>query len=250
MNGAAADAGRRKPSGARSLDRFNVDVCRDSWPAMDLLTFKRRERRAPIAITASMVIALALWLTGISSFAVAQPLQLSKLQPPHEEIGPSFWEQHGGQIVIAVVVFFALVALCIAWLQRPKPVVITPPVVLARGELEGLQERAENGALLVEVSRVVRRYVISTFMLPPEELTTAELLQALQTRSQIDGDLITTIGQFLRRSDERKFAPALAPPQIGVVTRAAELVETIENYRLQSLSDKPPQPPTGAAGNS
>ncbi|HZQ46970.1 MAG TPA: hypothetical protein VFC07_08165, partial [Verrucomicrobiae bacterium] len=57
---------------------------------------------------------------------------------------------------------------------------------------------------------------------------------------------IDEIGGFLRRNDERKFAPALVPPLIGVVTRATELVEAVEKYRLQLLQDTPPSPQAGS----
>jgi hypothetical protein len=182
--------------------------------------------------------ALILCFAVVSGSALAQPLQLPKLQPPHEEIGPSLWERRGLQIVIASIAFVGLVALFIGWLRRSKPAVVIPPEVLARRGLEALRGRAENGVLVVEVSRIVRRYVISVFTLPPEELTTSELIQALQ--SQIDRSLVTIIGGFLRQCDELKFAPSLRPPQAGIVARASELVETIEKHRQQLLKNVPP----------
>lgn len=201
---------------------------------------------APATTTAILLGALIFCFITLCTSALAQPLQLPKLQPPHEEIGPSLWERHGWQIVIASVVVLGLIALFIAWLRRPKTVAVVPPEVLARRDLEALRGWAENGALVVQVSRIVRRYVISVFTLPPEELTTSELIQALQSQSQIDHNLATAIGEFLRRSDELKFAPALHPPQAGIVARAAELVESVEKYRQQLLKDTPPQPPGGS----
>lgn len=216
------------------------------WPSSPLPSppSKRGEGARDAVVSHSTIflfLALILCFSMVSGTALAQPLQLPKLQPPHEEIGPSLWERHGLQIVIASVVFAGLVAMFIGWLRRSKPVVVIPPEVLARRDLETLRGSAENGALVVQVSRIVRRYVISVFTLPPEELTTSELIQALSAHSQTDRGLVTAIGEFLRRSDELKFAPALLPPQAGIVTRAAELVETIEKHRQQLPKDAPPQ---------
>ncbi len=143
------------------------------------------------------------------------------------------------------MVVLGLIALFIWWLRRPKLVVIEPPEVVARRALEALRGRTEDGALVVEVSHTVCHYIIPVFRLPPEELTTGELVQALRSRFEIDRSLVASIGGFLRRCDEWKFAPTPLPPQLGIVASATELVESIEKHRKQPRQTAPPPLPTG-----
>ena len=93
------------------------------------------------------------------------------------------------------------------WATRPKPPVIIPPEVQARGDLESLRKLAEDGRVLSKVSQAVRRYFGAAFALPPGELTTAEFCRAMAANDQVGSELSTTTSDFLRRCDERKFAP-------------------------------------------
>ena len=63
----------------------------------------------------------------------------------------------------------ALVALAVWWLTRPKPPVVVPPEVQARQALEPLRQQAEDGAVLSQVSQILRHYVSAAFALPPGE---------------------------------------------------------------------------------
>jgi hypothetical protein len=163
-----------------------------------------------------------------------------KLRPPHDELQPSYWELHGWWTVAGAVTTLAVLALFIAWLLRPKPEEITPPEILARRALEALRGRAEDAALVVEVSRVVRRYILLAFGLTPDELTTTEIRQVLQHSAPAGPELAAAITDFLRECDERKFAPAPPPPKVGVVDRALALLEKIESSRRQPPQATPP----------
>lgn len=183
----------------------------------------------------------------IVAAAHAQSLQLPKLRPPHGEIGPTFWEQHHWKVIISSAAFLLLAPLLVLWLRRPKPGVFVPPVVVARRALEARRGRTEDGALTSEVSRIVRNYLISVFMLPFEEFTTAEMLQALKGRPQVGPELVQTIGAFLRRCDELKFGPTFPPAQTGLVAQASDLVETIEKQRPQTPAGAAAQPPNNVS---
>ena len=89
------------------------------------------------------------------------------LSPPHPEMPPTFWEQHGAWLIVAAVALLALASLAVWWWLRPKPPVVLPPEVAARQELEVLRRRTEDGKMISEVSRVLRRYVAAAFELPP-----------------------------------------------------------------------------------
>src|SRR5208282_4786243 len=97
--------------------------------------------------------------------------EIPALRPPHPEMAPTFWEQHGVGVVVCVALFLALIGIAIWFLTRPKPPVVVPPEVLARKALEPLGQRAEDGALLSQVSQILRHYVSAAFNLPPIELT-------------------------------------------------------------------------------
>ena len=82
-----------------------------------------------------------------SGSALAQPLQLPKLQPPHGEIGPALWERRGLlKSSSSSMAFVGLVALFIGWLRRSG----NPPwssrqrCLPTAGDLEALRGRAEK----------------------------------------------------------------------------------------------------------
>jgi len=162
------------------------------------------------------------------------------LRPPRGELRPGFWSQYGWWVVIAVAICSAALFVWMKLLRRAKPVIVTPPEVMARSALEGLRGRTEDAALVAEVSRVFRRYVVFAFNLPPDELTTGEIQLALKADSQASPDLISAIHDFLRRCDEWKFARVPTAAPAGVVQRASELLEKTEAHRAQV---KPPPIP-------
>src|SRR5204862_7846829 len=107
--------------------------------------------------------------------ALGQEGTIPALRPPRPELRPSFLEQHGWVVVLAVAVVLVAIARWARWRARSKPVVVVPPEALARTALENLRSRTEDVALAGEVSRILRRYVAAAFNLPPDELTPAEL---------------------------------------------------------------------------
>ena len=163
--------------------------------------------------------------------ARGQGHEIPQLRPPHGELNPTFWEQHGWQVLLGAALFAVAVAMVIFLLRRPKRIVPEPPGLVARRALESWRNRAEDGALAADVSRVLRRYVRTAFHFPNEELTTTEFRAALQSNSQIAPELATATSHFLRRCDEWKFAPAPPAPQLGAVATALELVDKMEASR-------------------
>ncbi len=170
------------------------------------------------------------YVVGCLSAAYARD-EASSLRPPRAELVPSFWEQHGWQILLALAVALGGILIWVKWLRRPDPAIITPPGVIARSALELLRGRVEDAGLVAEVSRVLRRYVIASFCLPPEELTTSELEKALQSHAQATPELAAGIIAFLRRCDEAKFAPVPSASHLGAVASALDLLEKIGTDR-------------------
>ena len=196
------------------------------------------KRPAAFPSFAKCLVPVCLNLAGRAAFAAEE--EIPKLRPPHDELQPTFWELHGWWIVAGIALVLTMLAFLIAWLRRPKPDVVTPPEIRARRALEALRGRAEDAALVVEVTRILRRYVLSVFGLAPDELTTAEIRQVLQSSKPTGPDLADAIADFLRECDERKFSPAPPPPRIGVVDRALALLEKIEAARRQPLQAASP----------
>jgi hypothetical protein len=175
-------------------------------------------------------------LAPMSVFAITNATprdEIPPLRPPQGEIPPSFWEQHGAAVVVGCLVALALVGAAIWFLTRPKPRVVVPPEIQARRALEALAKRPEDGAVLSAVSQVVRRYVATAFALPLEELTTTEFCRAIADHEGLGPELAAAVGEFLRRADERKFAPSPPLPPLGAVSHALELIELAENRRAQ-----------------
>ncbi len=187
---------------------------------------------------ACCVLRVAFGLGLCGSLARADgPEKLPPLLPPHGELRQTFWELHGWQCVAGAVVALGIIVAGIIWLRRPRQLIVEPPGVLARRALELLRGRPEDGALVMNVSRILKRYVMAALNLPPEELTTTEFRQTLQAQPEIKPDLAAATGEFLKRCDEWKFAPERPTPQLGAVEGALELVEKLELSR-QPVADK------------
>jgi hypothetical protein len=189
------------------------------------------KRPARFSFRAKSFLAACLSFVCCATFAAEE--DIPKLRPPHDELQPSFWELHGWWTVAGIVLVLAALEFFIVWLRRPKPDVLTPPEILARRALENLRGRTEDAALVVEVTRILRRYILLAFGLAPDELTTAEIRRVLQHSNPVSPDLAAAITDFLRECDERKFAPAPRLPQTGAVDRALALLEQVETSRRQ-----------------
>lgn len=155
------------------------------------------------------------------------------LRPPHAEIPPTFWEQHTMGVIVVGMAVLAFAGFAVWLALRPKWPVVILPEVQARGELESLRILPEDGAVLSKVSQAVRRYFGAAFALTPGELTTTEFCRAIAKNDQIGSDLSATTGDFLRRCDERKFAPDSPPEATGAAEHALKLVEQAETRREQ-----------------
>ena len=159
-----------------------------------------------------------------------------KLFPPYSEIPPTFWEQHGAATLILSFIGAMLLGLAVWLWLRPKPKVALPPSVQARNELETLRLRSEDGSLLSEVSRIIRRYFSNAFQLSPGELTTAEFCRALAVTPSVDAELAGSVSEFLHRCDEQKFSPGNSALPLNAVQQALTFVETAEARRIQTPS--------------
>ena len=153
------------------------------------------------------------------------------LRPPHSELPPTLWEQHGVWIALLGGLLLALAAYAVWRWRRPRPTGIVPIEVQTREELERLRSEPENGRTLSQVSRCVRRYVAVAFRLPAGEFTTAEFCRAVAGQPEIGPEWAEALCGFLRQCDERKFAPAPPSTPLGAVERAARLVEQGEARR-------------------
>jgi hypothetical protein len=196
---------------------------------------------------------LGLWfLAAQSSFAAATnapgPDEIPPLRPPHAELPPTFWEQHGLWVIVAGSLFLALICLAAWFLLRSRPQLAVPPEVQARQALEPLRRQPEDGALLSQVSQVLHRYITAAFNLPPEELTTAEFCRAVASHAPIGPELSGALGDLLRQCDQRKFSPPAPAPPLSAVARALKLIEQAEARRAQLRRAAEARVSTGKAG--
>lgn len=173
-------------------------------------------------------------LTGAS-----EPERLPPLRPPRAPLPPTFWEQYGTWVVLGGV-FILLVTVLVVWLLlRPRPPGVIPPETLARRTLESLRHEPETGTLLSRVSQTVKAYFAVVFGLPEGELTTAEFSRALSAVPEPGLDLNSQVCEFLKKCDERKFAPPAAPEakagetraSFGAVAQAGKLIDAAETRR-------------------
>jgi hypothetical protein len=154
-----------------------------------------------------------------------------ELLPPYAEMPPSFWEQYGALIILAAILLLAGVAILLWLLLRPRPPVNVPIEIQTRRDLEALRQRNEDGQVLSQASRAVRRYFATAFELSANELTTTELCRAVETSDKFSPELAAKVTDFLRRCDELKFSPASSPEKFGATERGLELVQLGETRR-------------------
>ena len=175
------------------------------------------------------------FLSGLQlAAATAQTTNdIPPLYPPHEEIPPSWWEQHGWSILSACVVLLVFTALAAWRFLRAKPEMVLPPETKARLALEQLRSEPETGAVLSQVSQILRRYLVTVFELPPEELTTTEFCRVLEQSAKVGPELAAAVGKFLCACDRLKFSPTEPPLQFNGAAQALDLVERAELRRAQ-----------------
>ncbi|HXP60208.1 MAG TPA: hypothetical protein VN829_06935 [Dongiaceae bacterium] len=171
------------------------------------------------------------------------------LRPPRGELPPGFWEEHGALTVAGALLALVLLGVAGWLLTRRKPVAGPAPDTLARRALEPLRRQPEGGAVLSRVSQTLRLYLTAAFGLPPEELTSTEFCRLLRENPGVGPELSAGIGEFLRRCEERKFAPLDPQPALGAVQRAFEFIEAAERRLAQLRQAAPGGPfPGGKAG--
>jgi hypothetical protein len=169
-----------------------------------------------------------------------------KLLPPLDELPPTFWEQQGTAILLAIILLAAMLALSLRILFRPKPKPVVPPEVEARESLQALRALPEDGAVLSRVSQITRHYFIAAFHLGGGELTTTEFIRELKRSEKIDQELAQTTAELLRACDTQKFSGTAGSEIIDAAARALNLVELAEQRRAhahQLAENKSPQPP-------
>ncbi len=176
---------------------------------------------------------LAALVAGGPVWAASPPEPVPKLRPPHGEIPPGVWEQHGTVIILLGVLGLTLVATGIWLLLRRKPAAPVPAEALARKELAAFKGTPESGAVLSRVSQVMRHYIGTIFGLAPVEMTTGEFCEALRGNEQAGPELAGAVSAFLRECDRRKFSPVGAEAPLGAVARAEELVTSSERRKAE-----------------
>jgi hypothetical protein len=175
------------------------------------------------------------WLLAIGCwpFCALGAEDIPPLAPPLPEIQPSFLEEHPmARVAISSAITGFLVGLLALWMKPRKPPVLPAPAAQARNALKALQAQPESGAVLSQISQILRRYLINTFWLPPQESTTSDFCRLLAAHERIGPVLAEGLGEFLRACDERKFSPATNSPPLGAAGRALELVEVLETARV------------------
>ena len=146
---------------------------------------------------------------------------------------PTYWEQRSGLVVASGVVLLGVILAGIWFARRARPQVTVPAEVQARAALETIRGQAETGAVLSTVSQNLRHYITAAFDLPPEELTTTEFCEAIAQNESIGPQLATAISEFLRRGDQRKFAPSADGAPLEAVPQAFRLIEMSEARRAE-----------------
>jgi len=176
-----------------------------------------------------------LLVVGVPAFGQINSANTNEmsLAPPLGELPPAFWEQYGMAVLMAAIATLAVIGF-VAWIcSRPKARVTLTPETEARQALDALRSRPEDGALLSQLSQILRNYFITAFQLPAGELTTAEFCRMISRHEQIGPELATAVSDFLRECDERKFSPANSPAPMDALDKTLRLIAIAETRRVR-----------------
>ena len=204
-------------------------------------------RRAWRIVQCAVGGALLLHAATAEAANLVRPEDAPSLRPPKGEIPPGWWEEYGTVTLAAGGLALPLLGVVIWLLARPKP---GPPLnhaALARQALDPFRRVPEDAAALARASAVVRHYFVRAFSLPAEACTTAEFCAALAAHARVGAGLAGAASDFLRRCDERKFAPGVPATPLGAVEQAFALIEAGERQRNSPAPTPAPPPPAPAA---
>jgi len=163
-----------------------------------------------------------------------------QLVGPYGEMKPTFWEQYR-MVVLAIIFVGSSLLGGLFWLLRlPKLAVATPPEVTARAALTKLLAQPETGKELSEVSQILRRYVVTAFGLPANELTTTEFCAQIADNAQIGPELARVVSSFLKECDVRKFTAGSPIAPINAASQALTIIGELEKQRAKLASGSNP----------
>jgi len=196
-------------------------------------------RSLPIANRPPVKWSAGLWLLSGVFSAMAAHGQVDTnlipvLAPPDVELPAPFWEHYHSAVIAGGLVVLAVALIYWRGKLRPVPPAVLPPETEARQALSACASQPEDGKLLSEVSRIMRRYTVAAFTLPPVEATTAEFCVRLAGNDRVGAELGDRIARFLRECDERKFSPRSASAPLNAVAGALDLVDRAEARRTAS----------------
>jgi hypothetical protein len=180
----------------------------------------------------------------VAAYGQLNTNDIPALAPPYGELPPTFWEQYETAIIVGGLILLASGLVYLRFRLRPAAPVVLAPEIVARQALSACSSRPEDGALLSEISRIVRRYASAAFALPADEVTTAEFCARLAANESVGADLAGRFAQFFHECDDRKFAPRPASSPLHAITRASELIALGEARRTLTAqaSDSRPSP--------
>jgi hypothetical protein len=188
----------------------------------------RRSIRCSVFDVRCSVFWFSLFLLTPSVFGQSQTNALPNLLPPLAPIPPTFWDQHHIAIVVGALILIVLIATGVWKILKPGPPSVMPPAYVAGAVLAKCIGRPEEGKVLSEISRALRRYVGAVLGFPAGELTTGEFRHELECSEKITPPLKNDIFDFLRVCDERKFSPTVSAPALNAAGRAQQFIAVIE----------------------
>jgi hypothetical protein len=212
------------------------------------------------AIVLLLMIALFTARLALAADSQTEADEIPPLRPPIKEVQPGTWERYGTWIILGAAMALGAIAGTARWALRPRAFTPVAPEIQVRRRLEPLKGN-RDAEMLPLISRGLRTYLVEVFRLPPEELTTAEFIEALNARAEVgsqlnqlhsgrdpfhrvpvnpppndDGapaervltmgpEVIAATSDFLRRCDRVKFAPAADQ---GLWDPAAEALRIVD----------------------
>lgn len=180
------------------------------------------------------------WLHSNVLLAAA-PESIPDLRPPENVLPPSFWEQHGGLMVVGGVLLLT-VAIVGFWCFRRRTQSATPsPLSIAREGLLQLANQPGSDVVAGQVGGLLRRYLVASFKtLPPAELTADELAARLpRVAPWLGAELLGQVTSLLTECDRLKYAHPPGPVP-NPAQRAVELLERVASVQAAEQRRVPP----------
>jgi len=165
---------------------------------------------------------------------------IPELRPAEGLLPPTFWERHGLELLLLVLLGMLLLLLFL-WARWKVAAALPTPEQIVRKTLLPLETAPENSILAGLVLKALRAYLPAALAWPPGERTVDEIILRLQVEPKLAAELNAEIASLLRHCEQRQFFTGRLGRDGRLASRAQVIVEKVAAVTGQNSTLPAPQ---------